>query len=46
MFRLAGGGASKDEAGNAVISLEQALTGRLCLSDDMPTCCMLNIGTY
>jgi len=46
MFRLAGGGASKDEAGKAVISLEQALTGRLCLSDDMPMCCMLNIGTY
>jgi len=42
MFRLAGGGASKDEAGKAVISLEHALNGRLCLSDDMPMCCMLH----
>jgi len=32
MFRSAGGGVSKDRA---VIPLEQALTGSLCLNEDM-----------
>jgi len=31
MFRSAGGGVSKDRA---VVSLEQVLTGKLCLNED------------
>jgi len=43
MFTSTDGGASKDEAREVVIPLEQVLTGRLCLNNDMSTSYIMEV---